>query len=144
MPAGMIARMPAAMLAASTKPFSVTAAHGSLVDEYRFLHFPADAVRVDARVLQALPPSARRVFASIREDGPLTHADLREATDMPPRTIRFAIKRLREAALIDTRTSLRDCRTCYYFVHPRILGEDALEDRRLEARHEGRSMLRAV
>ena len=106
------------------------------VAEYRFLHFPAEAVHVDAVRFSRLPDSAQKVFSAIRDDGPLTHADLREGTGIPPRTIRYAVKRLKEEGLIDTRCSLRDCRTCYFFVHKRCVGVDAL--------HEARAMAAAA
>ena len=102
--------------------------------EYEYLHFPADAVHVDFRVFQRLPESAQRVFDVIRDGGPLTSAELRERTGMAPRTIRFAVKRLRDDGLVDTRCSLRDCRTCYFFVHERCVGVEALEEARRRAR----------
>ncbi len=103
------------------------------VDEYRFLHFPADAVHVDPLEFARLPESAQRIFQAVRDHGPVTHAQLRDTTEMPPRTIRFAVKRLRESGLLDARCSLRDCRTCYFFVHKRCVGIEALERMRVEA-----------
>ncbi len=97
------------------------------MDEYRFLHFPAEAVHVDFRRFGRLPDSAQRVFEAIRDGGPLTHTELHERTQIPPRTIRFAIKRLKEEGFIDTRCSLRDCRTCFFFVHKRCVGIEALQ-----------------
>lgn len=109
--------------------------------EYAFLHFPAEAVHVDPVRLGALPDSARRVFQAVVQQGPLTHADLHAATELPPRTIRFAIRRLKDEALIETRCSLRDCRTCYFFVNRRCVGIDALDAARVlagEANRAGR------
>lgn len=109
--------------------------------EYEFLHFPADQVHVDPVVFGKLPASAQKVFEAIKAGGPMSHAALREATGMPARTIRFAVKRLREEGLVDTRCSLRDCRTCYFFVDKRCVGLDALEEARRraeEAAREGR------
>jgi predicted transcriptional regulator len=103
------------------------------VDEYRFLHFPADAVQVDRVKFGRLPESARTVFEAVKAEGPLTHAELREKTGIPPRTIRYAVKRLKDEGFIDTRCSLRDCRTCYFFVHKRCVGVEALEDARRQA-----------
>ena len=105
----------------------------AFVAEYSFLHFPAESVTVDPERFERLPQSAKVVFEAVRDKGPLTHADLREATGMPPRTIRFAVKRLKEESFIDTRCSLRDCRTCYFFVHRRCVGVEALEAARQEA-----------
>jgi DNA-binding Lrp family transcriptional regulator len=101
--------------------------------EYEFLHFPAEAVKVDEAQFAALPESARRVFEAVKENGPLTHAGLRAATNLPPRTVRFAVKRLKDEGFIDTRCSLRDCRTCYFFVSRRCVEESALEAARKRA-----------
>ncbi len=101
--------------------------------EYGFLHFPAEAVHVDPVRFGALPESAKRVFEAVKVQGPLTHADLRVATEMPARTIRFAVKRLKEEGFVDTRCSLRDCRTCYFFVSKLCVGVEALEAARRKA-----------
>jgi DNA-binding transcriptional ArsR family regulator len=103
------------------------------VGEYEFLHFPAEAVHVDPVRMGRLPESCRSVFEAVRQLGPLTHTDLRERTGMPPRTIRFAIARLKEEGFLDVRCSLRDCRTCYFFVNKRCVGVEALEDARRRA-----------
>lgn len=101
--------------------------------EYEYLHFPAEAVHVDQAHFSKLPGSAQRVFYAIRDNGPVTHANLREITGMPPRTIRFAVRRLKEEDFIDTRCSLKDCRTCYFFVSKRCVGVEALEAARRKA-----------
>jgi DNA-binding MarR family transcriptional regulator len=103
------------------------------VGEYEFLHFPAEAVHVDPERFAGLPDSAQRVFLAIRDYGPITHVELRARTQIPARTVRFAVKRLKEEGFIDTRCSLRDCRTCYFFVHPRCVGVEALEEARRKA-----------
>lgn len=104
--------------------------------EYEYLHFPAEAVHVDQVQFSKLPESAQRVFGAIRDNGPVTHAGLREVTGMPPRTIRFAVRRLKEEGFIDTRCSLKDCRTCYFFVAKRCVGVEALEAARRRAKAE--------
>ena len=101
--------------------------------EYAYLHFPADAVRVDPVRFAKLPPSARAVFEAVKSKGPLTHADLQAATTLPPRTIRFAVQRLKAEGFLDTRCSLRDCRTCYFFVARKCVGVAALEAARAGA-----------
>jgi len=109
------------------------------VAEYEFLHFPAASVQVDPERFARLPESAQRVFQAVRDGGPLTHSALREVTGMPARTIRFAVKRLKEEGFIDTRCSLRDCRTCYFFVNKRCIGVEALEEARKKAEEAARS-----
>ncbi|MGB0653268.1 MAG: winged helix-turn-helix domain-containing protein [Thermoplasmatota archaeon] len=112
--------------------------------EYAYLHFPADAVQVDRRLFGRLPPSAQKVFEAVRDQGPLTNQELQEATAMPARTVRYAVKRLKEEGLVDTRCSLRDCRTCYFFVDKRCVGVEALEQARREAERDAASQGRTI
>lgn len=101
--------------------------------EYEYLHFPAEAVQVDRVRFGRLPPSARRVFEAIKVGGPMTHVELRDNLEMPPRTVRYALKRLRDEGFVESRCSLRDCRTCYFFVHRTCVGIEALEAARRKA-----------
>jgi hypothetical protein len=109
--------------------------------EYEYLHFPAAAVQVDPLRFVALPESARKVFEEVKRRGPLTSAELRDATGLPPRTLRYAVKRLKDEHFLDTRCSLRDCRTCYFFVNKRCVGVEALDAarRKAEASRAGRA-----
>ena len=66
-----------------------------------------------------LPPSAERVLRVLSENGPLTHKDLVVATRMPPRTLRFALARLRATERIVWRWSLRDTRQRLYAIAAR-------------------------
>jgi DNA-binding transcriptional ArsR family regulator len=95
------------------------------VAEAAFLHFPAQ-MQADRVRLARLPGSARRVFDAVVRHGPVTPAQLHELTGLPPRTARYGVKRLREAGFVETRCSLRDCRTCYFFVHRRCAGLEAI------------------
>lgn len=102
------------------------------MSEYAFLQFPPEAVETDDS-FHMLPESAKRVFDAIRRNGPVSHQDLRVHTRMPPRTIRFAVRRLRDEGYVDSRSSLRDCRTCYFFVDKRWIDPSYLEDARDQA-----------
>lgn len=64
-----------------------------------------------------LPVSARHVLAALRE-GPRTYRQLLTETRLPGRTVRWAVRRLRDADLVDARTSLRDGRQTWFFVRP--------------------------
>ena len=68
------------------------------------------------------PPSAERVLKVLGNNGPLTHKDLLAATGLPPRTLRFALARLRASGRVDWRWSLRDARQRLYFL-PRERGD---------------------
>lgn len=96
-------------------------ASGGKVQEYAFLRFPPAAVLVDESELAGLPASARAVFEQILVNGPMGHPELRERTGIAPRTIRFAVQRLRALGFLEAVASLQDSRTCYFYVHPRRL-----------------------
>jgi hypothetical protein len=61
-----------------------------------------------------LPPSAERVLRILAENGPLTHKGLVAATRLPPRTLRFALARLRASGRVVWRWSLQDARQRLY------------------------------
>ena len=105
------------------------------MDARQFLHVSPDEVQVEASELRSLPNSARTIFQVILDHGAVTHADLRQITGMPARTIRYGVRRLKEDGLIDSRCSLRDSRTCYFFVHQQHIDPQAVEQRRRMARH---------
>ena len=65
-----------------------------------------------------LPRSAEQVLRILEENGPLTHKDLVAATNLPPRTLRFALARLRADGHVVWRWSLRDARQRLYFFAP--------------------------
>ncbi len=101
--------------------------------EYSFLQFPPEAVQIDPKIIENLPGSARRVLEAVSEKGPLTHNELGLATGLPPRTIRYAVRRLKDHGVLDSLSSLRDCRTCYFFVSRRYIDPVALEQARVRA-----------
>lgn len=109
-----------------------------MMGEYEFLHFPAEAVHVDQTRFVRLPESAQRVFGAVKDEGPLTHAELRDRTGLPPRTIRFAVRRLKDEGFVDARSSLKDCRTCYFFVSKDCVEDHAIEDARERAQEAAR------
>ena len=47
----------------------------------------------DLDVIEYLPPSARHVFDVLATNGPLTQKDLISKTDLPPRTVRYALNK---------------------------------------------------
>lgn len=83
------------------------------------------AAPADDPPLHGLPASARAVYTTLEERGPLTHRDLLAATGMPARTVRYAVSRLKEAGVIGARCNLNDCRQCYFYVARQCPGEGA-------------------
>lgn len=111
-------------------------AQSGTVSQFAHLHFPPEAVDVGRDEVDALPPSCRTVFRVVREHGPVTHQDLRQATGMPPRTIRFALSRLREERILDMVSSLKDSRAHHFFIHKSRIKRAYLEAERRKAAQE--------
>lgn len=68
------------------------------------------------RLLRDLPPSAKLVYKALRHGHAMTSKEISDETLLAARTVRHALKRLRQFALVNSRASLKDCRTAYFFV----------------------------
>jgi len=66
--------------------------------------------------LRELPPSAKLVAKVLESDAPLSQGQLAEESLLPDRTVRYALNRLGEADLVDSRYSFRDARKQVYFL----------------------------
>ena len=71
----------------------------------------ADAHR---EALRELPPSAKLVAKVLEYNGTLTQSELAEETLLPPRTVRYAISRLDEEGIVESRFSFSDARKRIY------------------------------
>lgn len=67
--------------------------------------------------LRELPPSAKLVAKVLESDAPLSQGQLAEESLLPDRTVRYALNRLDEASLVDSRYSFRDARKQVYFLN---------------------------
>jgi len=68
----------------------------------------------DLDVVEYLPPSAKQVFRTLASDGPLTQKDLICKTDLPSRTVRYALSRLKGEEVIEERFCFKDARQSLY------------------------------
>jgi len=66
--------------------------------------------------LRELPPSAKLVAKVLEDDAPLSQGQLAETSLLPDRTVRYALNRLEESDLIDSRYSFTDARKQVYFL----------------------------
>ena len=66
--------------------------------------------------LRELPPSAKLVAKVLDGSKPLSQGELADQSLLPDRTVRYALNRLDDAGLIDTRYSFRDARKQVYFL----------------------------
>ena len=66
--------------------------------------------------LRDLPPSAKLVAKVLEDDAPLSQGQLAETSLLPDRTVRYALNRLEESELVDSRYSFTDARKQVYFL----------------------------
>ena len=64
--------------------------------------------------LKELPPSAKLVAKVLEYNDALTQSELAEETLLPPRTVRYALGRLEDADVIESRFSFTDARKRIY------------------------------
>lgn len=64
--------------------------------------------------IREMPPSAKLVAKVLDYDDTLTQSQLAEETLLPPRTVRYALSRLEEADVVDSRFSFSDARKRLY------------------------------
>jgi DNA-binding MarR family transcriptional regulator len=64
--------------------------------------------------VQELPPSAKLVAKVLEYNDTLTQSELAEETLLPPRTVRYALTRLEDAEVVDSRFSFSDARKRLY------------------------------
>jgi DNA-binding transcriptional ArsR family regulator len=75
----------------------------------------------DPDVVEYLPPSAQQVLLVLASDGPLTQKEIISKTDLPPRTVRYALSRLKGEEMLEERFCFSDARQSLYS----LFGKDA-------------------
>lgn len=68
----------------------------------------------DREALRALPPSAKLVFKVLEYNDALTQSQLAEETLLPARTVRYALTRLEDVGVVESRFSFSDARKRLY------------------------------
>lgn len=61
-----------------------------------------------------LPPSSKTVLEILDAGGAMTHKDIVEKSRLAPRTVRYALKKLKERQLIIEKFNFRDARQIIY------------------------------
>ncbi|PSQ02248.1 ArsR family transcriptional regulator [Halobacteriales archaeon QS_4_69_31] len=75
----------------------------------------ADAATEDGwDAVRDLPPSAKLVAKTLEYNDALTQSELAEETLLPPRTVRYALNRLEDVDVVDSRFSFADARKRIY------------------------------
>jgi DNA-binding GntR family transcriptional regulator len=67
--------------------------------------------------LRELPPSAKLVAKVLETDAPLSQGGLAEESLLPDRTVRYALNRLEDEDLVNSRYSFQDARKQVYYLN---------------------------
>ena len=71
----------------------------------------------DPDVVEYLPPSAKQAFLVLASSGSLTQKEMISKTDLPPRTVRYALGRLKGEEMLEERFCFRDARQSLYSLY---------------------------
>ncbi|MCM1986773.1 winged helix-turn-helix transcriptional regulator [Methanococcoides seepicolus] len=66
------------------------------------------------KAIEGLPPSAKLVFKVLEYGGLLTQKEIAEQSYLPPRTIRYALGRLKDEDFLQERFYFKDARQSLY------------------------------
>ncbi len=61
-----------------------------------------------------LPPSSRKILLLLEDGRSLTHKELVRLSSLAPRTVRYALKRLKDNGMIVEKFNFRDARQILY------------------------------
>jgi DNA-binding MarR family transcriptional regulator len=79
-------------------------------------------------IMNPLPPSSKIVLRILGTEGALTHKDIVNKSHCSPRTVRYALKRLKEHELIIEKMNIRDMRQIIYQNRRVPLRESGMSD----------------
>jgi len=63
---------------------------------------------------KSLPPSSKKIYTILEGGEEMTHRDLVEKSNLSSRTVRYALKRLKEQRMIIEKFNFRDARQILY------------------------------
>jgi transcription initiation factor IIE alpha subunit len=70
--------------------------------------------RKPLRIMNPLPPSSKIVLEILGTEGAMTHKDIVNKTHCSPRTIRYALRKLKEKKLLIEKMNMQDMRQIIY------------------------------
>ena len=65
-------------------------------------------------IMNPLPPSSKIVLRILGMEGAMTHKDIVKKTHCAPRTVRYALKKLKEKNLLIEKMNMQDMRQIIY------------------------------
>jgi len=75
-------------------------------------------LKIETDDVRELPPSAKLVYLILQETGPCTQAEISNRAQLPRRTVRHALAKLQDSALIEAQPYLGDARQNLYDITP--------------------------
>jgi len=64
--------------------------------------------------MNPLPPSSQTVLRALGKGGAMTHKDIVKKTHCSPRTVRYALRKLKEQKMLIEKMNIRDMRQIIY------------------------------
>jgi len=64
--------------------------------------------------MPTLPPSSKAILRALGKEGAMTHHDIVKKTHFKPRTVRYALKKLKENKLLIEKMNIHDMRQIIY------------------------------
>jgi transcription initiation factor IIE alpha subunit len=80
------------------------------------------------RNMNPLPPSSKIVLEILGTEGAMTHKDIVRKTHCSPRTIRYALRKLKEKKLLIEKMNMQDMRQIIYQYRMTPLPETRMAD----------------
>ena len=77
-----------------------------------------EPTRNPVQKIEHLPPSAKLVFKVLESGNLLTQKDIVAETYLPPRTVRYALNRLKDQDILQERFYFQDARQSLYGLNP--------------------------
>jgi transcription initiation factor IIE alpha subunit len=78
--------------------------------------------------MNPLPPSSKIVLQILGTEGAMTHKDLVKKTHCSPRTVRYALRKLKERKLLIEKMNMQDMRQIIYQFRMTSLSEIRMAD----------------
>lgn len=78
--------------------------------------------------MNPLPPSSKIVLEILGTEGAMTHKDIVRKTHCSPRTIRYALRKLKEKKLLIEKMNMQDMRQIIYQYRMNSLPETRMAD----------------
>jgi len=78
--------------------------------------------------MNSLPPSSKTVLRILGTEGAMTHKDIVERSHCSPRTVRYALRKLKEEHLLIEKMNIHDMRQIIYQFRVSPLKETRVAD----------------